>query len=81
MHAHACHNCGAIWEHDAPPEGTTRREFMEMHTCPQGHLCTVKFSPEVAAGIRAAVQQGVDALAYIESADPDGHYLLTRSNR
>lgn len=81
MHMHACHRCGAIWSHDAPGEHSSRKEFIRLHTCPNGHLCTVQYSAMVAHGIQGLVNAGRDPIPYLKETDPEAHYLLTESNR
>ena len=80
MHHHACHHCGAVWAHDAN-DAASRKEFIAAHTCPTGHVCTVKYDPLIAHGIQGLVNAGHDPLPYLKEADPEAYFLLTRSNR
>lgn len=80
MHHHACHHCGALWAHNAN-DAASRAEFIAAHTCPSGHICTVKFDKPIAERIAAECKAGNDPLPYIATADPLGYRLLMRSNR
>lgn len=63
-HTHACTRCGNVWKHD----GTG--DFDAGHTCRCGKLCTMKYTPDVAAGIAATCKAGGDAIAYVKAHDP-----------
>lgn len=63
-HTHACTRCGNVWRHDGSGD------FDAGHTCQCGKLCTMKYTPEVAAGISETCKAGGDVLAYVREHDP-----------